>query len=149
MTTAESSPGVTVETSNNNSDQSTATSATEPIATQARAQARARLSLSDSHRELFHLWAGQAGATFRRLSGWLEGNQFLREHPASPAAMLAYAKDAPMAGGSRALKIAQRVDAYLLAMPIVLALYALAWIWLRPLRRGVFLLVVAAIWLLH
>ena len=149
MTIAESSPGVTVGTSNNNQGQPGSGGAPDSIAPEGRAGARARPTLPDGHGELPRLWWDEAKKTAVRLSGWLEGNALLREHPASFASRFAYARAAPMAGHSRFLRVVQRVDAYTVGTAGVAVFYVLAWIWDRPLRRYVALTVAALVWLLH
>lgn len=153
MTIAESSPGVTVGTSNNNNGQPGSGAATEPIASETRAHARARPTLpddqSDGYEGLPRLWWDEAKRTGLKLSGWLEGNAFLREHPPSFASRFAYARQAPMAGHSKVLRTVQRLDAYTIGNAGVGAAYVLAWIWDRPLRRYVAIAVVVLAWLLH
>ena len=156
MTFAERVPGVTIEEhpeSNNNNEREEPGQDSGSDATQARAPARARtrarITLTDDHRQLIHLWASEARNTFRRLSGWLEGNAFLREHPSSLSSRLAYAREAPMAGHSRVLRWVQRLDSYLIGIPAAQLLDAARWLVERPLRRWTTVAIVLLIWRLH
>lgn len=153
MTIAESSPAVTVETSNNNNGQPEEERRRETHrAVDPRTRAREDSVPDDQagdYEGLPRLWWDEAKRTALRLSGWLEGNAFLREHPPSFASRFAYARQAPMAGHSKVLRTVQRLDAYTIGNAGVGAAYVLAWIWDRPLRRYVAIAVVVLAWLLH
>lgn len=130
-----------------------------------RAPARARDSVTEGDRrgdtegdeevfnavdEVVELWLRQAKDTFKKLRTWPARNSgFLAEHPASTFDLLAYAKDAPMAGGVPALRILQRLHAFLIGIPASWALYALAWLLQRPLRSVCFLIFAVIVWRLH
>lgn len=141
----------------------------KPYATEgrapARAPARARDSVTegdhhgdtDNDEEVFNavdevveLWVRQAKDTLRKLGTWpARDSGFLAEHPASTYDLLAYAKDAPMAGGVPALRVLQRLHALLIGIPASWALYALAWLLQRPLRSACFLIFAVIVWRLH
>jgi hypothetical protein len=96
---------------------------------------------------LINLWADQAKATSERIWAWLTGDRgVLSEHPASPADLFAYWWHAPMAGKSSGLRWVQRIDALLVAAPGAAGFRAAGWLWERPLRRYLFILLAFITW---
>jgi hypothetical protein len=96
---------------------------------------------------LINLWADQAKATSARIWAWFSGDRGVgREHPGSPVDLFTYWWRAPMAGSSQALRWVQRIDALMVAAPGVAGFTAFRWLWERPLRRYLFILLAFITW---
>lgn len=113
---------------------------------EARRRARAKLSLAavtDRCRPLARHWVAQAKETWDKL--W--DTPLAEQHPASPRELRGYIHSAAWVPGEvPVLEFFGRLYGYLVALPVSLALYALAWLLQRPARAVVTALITVIVW---
>jgi hypothetical protein len=96
---------------------------------------------------LVDLWVDNGKATAQRLAAWFGRSSGLgREHPADFYDLFLYWTRAPMAGSFTPLRWVQRIDGFVIGLPLTLVGYAFAWLGQRPLRRFTAAVIALIIW---